>query len=265
MPTTGQRIKARRMNAKFAASVGAKACGVTTQQYYNYENSKTLPRIEQLVNLAERYRCDVEHLKGDDWKGEEPVEESTKEEETLKKEPETATLEEAAEKIDQLKEHIRHLNDIIRDHEKETDKLKEELSEAKERRALPIDYSKTQGFRDSEVEIPSKVFEVEKNYLVIENDGQRGPGDAAPVALLDAEAINRRPSANAPAAPKKEPPSIAKDRLIKDYQAHIKELEFVIDHLEQDKKKLKEIIIALAIKQLVQGEEGWKNVLRDLI
>lgn len=142
MPTTGQRIKARRMNAQFAASVGAKACGVTTQQYYNYENSKTLPRIEQLVNLAERYRCDVEHLKGDDWKGEEPVEESTKEEETLKKEPETATLEEAAEKIDQLKEHIRHLNDIIRDHEKETDKLKEELSEAKERRALPIDYSK---------------------------------------------------------------------------------------------------------------------------
>ena len=85
------------------------------------------------------------------------------------------------------------------------------------------------------------------------------------MALLDAEAINRRPSANAPAAPKKEPPSIAKDRLIKDYQAHIKELEFVIDHLEQDKKKLKEIIIALAIKQLVQGEEGWKNVLRDLI
>ena len=128
-----------------------------------------------------------------------------------------------------------------------------------------IEMGVTQGLRDSEVEILSKVFEVEKNYLVIENDGQRGPGDAAPVALLDAEAINRRPSANAPAAPKKEPPSIAKDRLIKDYQAHIKELEFVIDHLEQDKKKLKEIIIALAIKQLVQGEEGWKNVLRDLI
>lgn len=67
MPTTGQMIKAMRMNRGYSASVGADAVMTSTRCYYDIEGSLTLPNEAKLQALANRFRCDVDDLKGQDW------------------------------------------------------------------------------------------------------------------------------------------------------------------------------------------------------
>lgn len=67
MPTTGQMIKAMRLNRNYAPEVGADACMISKRCYYDIERGITLPNEAKLHALANRYRCDIDDLKGQDW------------------------------------------------------------------------------------------------------------------------------------------------------------------------------------------------------
>lgn len=67
MPTTGQMIKAMRMNRRYSVNVGADACMLSKRAYYDIEGGIVLPNEAKLQALANRYRCDIDDLKGQDW------------------------------------------------------------------------------------------------------------------------------------------------------------------------------------------------------
>lgn len=121
-------------------------------------------------------------------------------------------------------------------------------------RISKIETGDLQVLKEQEAETLAKVFGLDKSYFIEEDDVKRN--SIGSESNMKSDSTSQKPEQKS---------DHDKDVYIKDLKVKISEMKVIIKQLQEEKDKLKEIIRKIAMKQLVQGDNDWREILKDLM